>query len=52
VKIALLEFSLLVFVATAFKCRRIGWMDYVVGMEGNSKAYSDMAGISSEADGV
>jgi hypothetical protein len=33
VKIALLEFSLLVFIATVFKCRRIGWMDYVVVME-------------------
>ena len=29
-----------------------GWMDYVVGLEENSKAYSDIAGILSEADGV
>jgi len=52
VKIALLEFSLLIFVATVFKCRRIGWMDYVDGREENSKAYSDMAGICLEVDGV
>ena len=31
VKIALLEFSLLVFVSADFKWSRVGWMDYVVG---------------------
>jgi hypothetical protein len=31
VKIALLEFSLLVFVSTDFKWRRVVRMDYVVG---------------------
>lgn len=51
-KIALLEFSLLVFVATVFKSRSVGWMDYVVGMEGKSKAYNDIVGIRSEADDV
>ena len=49
---ASLEFSLLVFVASVIKCREIGWMDYVAGMEEKSKAYSDVAGIRSKAEGI